>query len=266
MDGQTDPEFLKNEEYGDASGLDVRTRIQERYRTHPQEWFHWVFDRIELHAGAWLLELGSGPGDLWQKNLARLQPGLQLTLTDLSQGMLKEAQQRLAASPEQFSYAALDVQALPFEQACFDGVIGIGLMDHVSQRATALAEVRRVLKPGGRFYASAGGATHLQEIEALVRPFLPDANYGGDPDRFGLENGSGLLSPWFGHVSLHHYQDELVFSQPGPIIAYVLSEAQAREQLAGEKLEAFRRSIQSELQERGEIRVGVEKGLFVATA
>ena len=55
-----------------------------------------------------------------------------------------------------------------------------------------------------------------------------------DPHRFGMQNGAGLLSGWFKHIRLYHYEDELIFDEPQPIFDYLLSEAQARQRLKGE--------------------------------
>ena len=264
MSEQIDPDFLKHEEYGQASDLSTRIQIQRRYSTHPRSWFLWLFDRLQLPSQSRILELGCGPGDLWLENLDRLPEGWEITLSDLSLGMLQEARKRFLGKMCRATFSLLNVQAIPFEEDYFDAVIGIGLLDHVPGRVEALDEVRRVLKRGGIFFASAGGRSHLQEIEDLVRPWVPDADYGGDPDRFGLENGAKLLSPWFRPVRTYGYEDRLVFKQVGPVIDYGLSEAKVKSALIGEKLAAFRESIEQKLSSQGEIVVTTQKGLFEA--
>lgn len=264
MSKQTDPDFLANEQYGDGADLHTRIRIQERYRTHPQTWFHWTFEHFEIPRQAHILELGCGLGDLWLENITRLQESWQVVLTDLSPGMVAETHRSPLGKQPNFYCAVLDMQAVPFEADTFDTVIGAGVLDHVPDRIRALNEIQHVLKPGGRFYTTTGSRTHLQEIETLVQPFLPGADYGGDPLRFGLENGEKLLSPWFTSIRRYLYDDELVFKQPEPIIDYVLSEADVRYKLQGEKKEAFVQFINQELALRREIRVNVNKGLFEA--
>jgi SAM-dependent methyltransferase len=261
---QTDPDFLANEEYGRASDLNIRNRIQEQYRTNPQDWFTRIFERFTFPESCWILELGCGPGDLWLKNLSRLPQSWNIVLSDLSQGMLQDAHRLLPAAHPQFSYCVIDTQSIPSGSDKFEAVLGIGLLDHIPERVEALNEIQRVLKPGGRFYASAGGRSHLQEIESLVRPFLPDADYGGDPHRFGLENGERLLAPWFKILRSDRYSDELVFDRAEPIIAYVLSEASVKSRLVGEKLASFRQFVINELAVQGKIRVTTEKGIFEA--
>lgn len=271
MSEQTDPEFLSQEQYRDESGLTVRNNIQERYRTHPQSWFDWVFDHLQLPSQAYIIDVGAGPGDLWEKNADRLPPGWRVILADLSAGMIQAAQRRLNQTPTRCACLVADAQALPFPTATqkparleFDALLALGLMDHLPNPTQALTEAHRILRSGGQLYTSGGSHTHLQEIERLVRPFMPEADYGGDPDRFGLENGAWMQAPWFTQVEVFRYTDELVFHQAEPILAYTLSEAAVRDVLKGETLEAFRRSIDQELKQSGEIRVTTEKALFRA--
>lgn len=159
MPEQTDPNFLANEEYPDASALGTRIRIQERYRTHPQNWFEWIFDRLEMLPEARILELGCGPGDVWLKNRTRLPAGWKLVLTDLSPGMLADARLRLrgAGLTDRLQWAAVDLQAIPFTEDVFEAVIGNGVLDHVPDRVRALNEIRRVLKPGEAFIRPPAG-------------------------------------------------------------------------------------------------------------
>jgi SAM-dependent methyltransferase len=170
----------------------------------------------------------------------------------------------LEATRPIFSGLAIDVQAIPFADHSFGAVIGLGLLDNVRNRSRCLDEIQQVLKPGGKFYASAGGRSHLQEIEELVRQFLPDADFGGSPERFGLENGEDLLSPWFSEIRLFRYEDELEFDTPEPLIAYALSEAYVEANLGGEEERLFRRHVEQVISRQGKVRVKSEKGLFEA--
>jgi ubiquinone/menaquinone biosynthesis C-methylase UbiE len=264
MSEQYDPDFLANEEYADASDLNVRIQIQNRFSTNPRRWFPWLFEKIRLPEASHLLELGCGPGNLWEENRHTLPGGWKIVLADLSNGMLIDARVRLNGIQEQFASAVADAQDIPFSAERFDAVIGNGLLDHIPDRRKALGEIQRVLRPGGLFYTTAGSQTHLQEIEALVRPFYLEADYGGAPERFGLENGSIILSSWFSEIQLYRYLDRLVFTQEAPIVAYVLSEEKVKQALTGEKLAEFKRSLARELSERGAIEVTSEKGLFEA--
>jgi SAM-dependent methyltransferase len=143
-------------------------------------------------------------------------------------------------------------------------VVALGLLDHLPALDACLAEVARVLEPGGFFYASAGGRWHLQELEALVQPFLPDVTYGGSAGSFGLENGAAWLESRFRHVALYHYDDELVFYEAEPVVSYIRSEARVGRRLQGSLLAALEKKVAGVLAETGAIRVTRQKGLFAA--
>jgi ubiquinone/menaquinone biosynthesis C-methylase UbiE len=94
------------------------------------------------------LEVGSGTGYF---SLNLLQLGLigRLVATDISPGMLG----KLAATAERLGLEleteASDAEDLPFEDGSFDLVFGHAVLHHLPDLPAALAEFRRVLRPGG---------------------------------------------------------------------------------------------------------------------
>lgn len=70
--------------------------------------------------------------------------------TDLSREMLRAARPRLAAAPIPAAVAAADAGRLPFLAASFDTVVCASALHDLPDPAAALAETRRVLRPGGR--------------------------------------------------------------------------------------------------------------------
>jgi SAM-dependent methyltransferase len=258
MSKQTDPEFLKNEAYENADDFKIRIEIQSRFSSNPVPWYRWLLEQLDLPNRGKVLDLGSGPGDLWIDHTHLIPGQLSLLLSDLSHGMLKEAMANLQSIPGSFSYSVLDAQSLPFPSAAFDSVLGMGLLDHLSDRDAGLSEIWRVLKPGGRLYTTCGSQTHLQEIQSLVEPYLGDVDYGGDPQRFGLENGDEILSAWFSPIGLSRYTDTLIFNQPEPILLYLFSEAELRLRLDVDARRSLVKTVEERIAQDGEIRVQVE--------
>lgn len=255
----------RNDQAGNgAAGLDDRIRIQARYSVNPVEWYTWLFSHLQLPPGGAILELGCGPGDLWFKHGNRLDPGWRILLSDISVDMVVEARRRLMPEVGQFYFSIIDAQAAPALDHRFDALIAIGLLDLVPQRVEVLDEIHRLLKPGAAFYATAGGHTHLQEIESLVRPFLPDADFGGDAHRFGIDNGEKILSPWFSEITRYLYSGDMIFDRADPLVTYVLSEKEVASALVGDKRRAFESFIHEKLASEGQICVTSQKALFVA--
>ena len=60
-----DQAYLRDEQYRDPSRLTARANLHERYGTATEPWPAWVAARIDLQAGADVLDVGCGPGFLW---------------------------------------------------------------------------------------------------------------------------------------------------------------------------------------------------------
>lgn len=80
---------------------------------------------------------------------------------DLDPRMVAQARVRLAPRAPRTQLWVGDATAIPAPDTTYDAVFDFGVVHHVPRWRLALAEVRRVLKPGGRFYA-----------EEVVGPFL----------------------------------------------------------------------------------------------
>jgi ubiquinone/menaquinone biosynthesis C-methylase UbiE len=95
-----------------------------------------------------VLEVGAGVGF----NLPHYPAGIDhLVLTDGLDGMLHRAERRAQRVGRAVATTTAPVERLPFEDASFDTVVGSLLLCSVDDQDRALAEIRRVLRPGGRY-------------------------------------------------------------------------------------------------------------------
>ena len=103
-----------------------------------------------VHPRGKILEVGSGPGRL-AVQLAREAPGITITGMDISEAMVERASRRAAGAglSERVQFEVGDVAALPLSDGEFDGVVSTLSLHHWSDPASGLAEIHRVLKPGG---------------------------------------------------------------------------------------------------------------------
>ena len=128
-----------------------------------------TLDTVEAEAGDQVLDVGTGTGAVALAAAERVGPTGEVVGIDPSPEMVAKARAKAsgrAASPR-FEVAA--IEDLPFESASFDRVVAQLMLHHLPDdlRGVGLAEVRRVLKPGGTLavtdFARLGGAatTHL---------------------------------------------------------------------------------------------------------
>lgn len=95
-----------------------------------------------------ILLLGCGAGR-YLRALGRERPDLTLHGADLSRGALREARQRAPSH----HLVCLDASLLPYRAESFDAVLFFDLLEHVPEYQRMLAEVARVLRPGGILHA-----------------------------------------------------------------------------------------------------------------
>ena len=200
---------LKNQ-YQNASNIAARIHLHKLYSKNPQGWFEWVFEQCEIRPGMRILELGCGDGTLWTENLARIPKNVEIVVSDISEGMLRDARRAIIAGEqrlqtedvrdgrqrvggrsddrqsgatlqqteqqenngsERFDFRVIDARQIPYEAGEFDLVIANHVLFYCDDIPKACAQVRRVLKTDGRFVCSAYGSRHMEEISRLVQEF-----------------------------------------------------------------------------------------------
>ena len=95
-----------------------------------------------LRPGLRVLEIGSGRGSLLQELRTR---GLDAVGVETSAERIAEARERFGPLPLQ----QVDTVVLPYPDESFDLVLSFDVFEHIADSDTHLAEVRRVLRPGG---------------------------------------------------------------------------------------------------------------------
>jgi SAM-dependent methyltransferase len=153
-----------------------------------------------------LLEVGCGTGRLAQRMLD--EHGLAVRAVDISERMVELARAR------GIDARVADVQALPFDSESFDCVIAAWMLYHVPDLDRGLAEIWRVLRPGGRLLAVTNSERHLEELWQLV-----------GIDRLALsfssENGRAILERHFTTVEQCDVEGVVSFADREHVWRYV---------------------------------------------
>jgi SAM-dependent methyltransferase len=154
-----------------------------------------------------VLELASGPGDTGFLALERLRPGGRLVSTDVAPEMVEAARRRAEElGVDDASFAVEDAASLSFPDGSFDGLLCRWGLMLVPDMSAVAAEMRRVVRPGGRVavavwaspdaneWMTASGRAAL-ELGLMDRPD-PDApgpfRLSGDGAVEAVLSGAGL--------------------------------------------------------------------------
>ncbi len=134
-----------------------------------------------------VLEVGGGEGELAERIVKEL--GVELVGVDQSEGMVAEQRKR------GIDARVGDVQELPFADGEFDVAVAAWMLYHLPDLDRGLAELARVLKPGGELIAVTNSVEHLQELWNLAQRASAVGRF-----RFRSENGEEVLGRHFAEV------------------------------------------------------------------
>jgi ubiquinone/menaquinone biosynthesis C-methylase UbiE len=200
-----------------------------------RRWADRLVEHANVTAGESVLDAGCGTGIVARTTASRLGGKGKVVGVDLNEGMLGEARRQDAEGAVSWEPGSLE--ALPFDDNLFDVALSQQVLQFVPERARALEQLYRVLKPGGRL------------VFALLRDISFNPSYealAGSLDRHaGKDAGDMMRSPFrgpdssalrealeatgFRDITVQH--DILDVRYPGP--AEFLREEAASSPLAG---------------------------------
>lgn len=109
-----------------------------------------VLDRIGVQSGERVLELGPGPGAFTVRAARRAEPGGTLVAVDIQPKMIAAVEKRVKeAGLTNVETHVASAYELPLEDESVDRAFLVTVLPEIPDRQRALAELRRVLKPGG---------------------------------------------------------------------------------------------------------------------
>ena len=126
--------------------------------------FQWLRQRIRIQ-GQSVLDVGCGGGYL-STLLAR--SGAEVTGIDLATHALMAARKRASREGVSVEYRQADAAHIPFADHCFDMVVCTDVLVHVPQPRKVIAEMVRVLRPGGAVYFSSISRTWWAHFVMVV--------------------------------------------------------------------------------------------------
>ena len=215
--------------YATDQQLSVRYQVHQKYSVPRMDFRTWVLDRIRWQGNETVLDLGCGPG-IYAETLLQHAPDASYFGLDFSAGML-------AKHPVHNQLTQADAQQLPFVDHSFDVVMANHMLYHVPDIDMALAEIHRVLKPGGMVIAATNSSDTMPQFRDLYKRAIMVLTSPGKQvvvpqpasHAFTLESGVRQLSRHFYGVVRYDLPGAFVFDAVEPVISYLESSRPLRE-------------------------------------
>lgn len=207
---------------GDAYVNDHHLRARQRLYAYQKPQYDLpaiVLDHLSDTAGV-VVDIGCGNGR-YTYRLRTRRPDLTTIGLDISAGIL-----RTVPAPA----VAADAVALPFLNGIADAVLAMHMIYHITDIDAGLAEIARILRPGGILIASTNASDDKHELDDLWSSAAADVlHIPSGPrrislsSRFPLDHAADRLNSYFTHVEIIELTGTIVVTQPDPVLAHFAS-------------------------------------------
>jgi SAM-dependent methyltransferase len=263
---------LVTESYATDEPLSVRIETHRRYSVPQVDLPTWVLDRHTWRGDETVLDIGTGTGQYLALLRERVPRG-RIVAGDLASGMLRDLKAK--GVPGGAMLLNADAETLPLADQSCDVILASYVMFFVPDIPRAIAEFRRVLRPGGILLAVTMAHIYQEELHTVVNRALaclggPNAmHWGTIQHRFSLESGQAMLASFF-PVTEHRVELAFVFPAVEPVLAYVASSRDViRDDVPPNRtwddfIAALRELVEARIAAHGEFRVSKETGVLIA--
>lgn len=218
--GSNDPGYLRDVQYRTDVNLAARQSIYA-YQRPAIDLPASALDLAGIGPDSTVADIGCGNGAYLTELIRRDHRGPMLGV-DMSMGMLAAASSRAPRA----TLLAGDAAALPLADHSADLAMANHMLYHVPDPERAIAELRRITRPGGQVIVTLNGANHLRELNAVVADALRSLGTGLRSPSHGeirLDDAGPLLRRFFSSVTRHEFTGILYVPGPEPVVNYVHS-------------------------------------------
>ena len=175
-------------------------------------------DQLFATLSGTVLEIGAGTG----ANFARLPAGASWIGLEPDARLRRRLARNASAHGRSPRVVAAPAERIPIADASVDGVVGTVVLCSVADPTQALAEIRRVLRPGGRFlffeHVAAAPGTRSRRAQRMFAPLSRRFDHGCDPSR---ATATTIARAGFADVEIDWYGEDAWLAIYAPFIAGV---------------------------------------------
>ena len=200
---------------------DLLARIDIHSKYGGRDIDQWMLDLPNVSKGSRILDVGCGAGKQCFLFHKALDGDAQITGGDVSTELLVKARQENAKTGDQIHFMELDFnQRFPFEDNQFDLITACFTIYYAADIPFTIAEMQRVLKPGGRLFTTGP----MPENKQLFSEIIKEATGKPIPPMPGSSRYGSLILAEIrkvcSQVDVHIFENPLTFEQVEPFLAY----------------------------------------------
>jgi SAM-dependent methyltransferase len=248
----TDRHSLRTSAYGDTSKLAARMSVYEYQRPRHDLRVH--VREFLRDAGSPILDVGCGAGGYTR---ALRGDGHAVVAVDLSAAM---------AAAAAGAAAVADATTLPFPDHTFGAATALHMLYHVPDPAAAIAEMRRVMRPGGTLVISTNAIGDKAALRQLHADAAADIGFTlpseGPAMRFNLDEAETVARRYFTTVERRDLTSVVSVPVPEPVVAFIES---TRSWYGDDEsvIEHVRRRVEAEIATTGAFEFRTHSGFLV---
>lgn len=254
-------EYLKNKQYGTTKNLEARIQIHKLFSTNPESFHKWIAKHYTLDGAIDALDIGCGTGIFWQENNGLLPEGSALTVTDFSEAMVEKARANVRVPGAVFEIA--DAENLSYDADSFDVVLAHHMIYHTSDKAKALNEIKRVLRPGGFVSITTNSERHMKIVYEIGKQLDPNFPTDRIIDSFTEEIAAQMLPEFFPKVEKFTQEDVLEVTDFDFLLDYIASGVVPRDMPVSEDFfQRYAEIAAKEMEKTGHFDIPKRSALF----
>ncbi len=153
--------------------FDYRHNFYEEYSARAQDWFQWIFDRLELFEGIKVLDLGCGRGNIWIRNWSKIPQGTTITLVDKRRSAIEYLEsfyrknQRLLQEGVRFQFLNQDIETDFIFQERYDRIVADHLWTFISKPEKLMKAISNALTPNGFMHSTHNSYGFMEKVQQL---------------------------------------------------------------------------------------------------